>query len=146
MKNLKRKLDELLPTLTSPVPSPDINAPSPSPDSDIELPGDENGQSMVPNYPPPSIYSSYAPDYDSGNPLTGDFTNNFSSFMGGNMDFDMVRLLGIYLIIDVVELLQFKCFLLLLLQRNLFNSDRSSTPTHHSQEYNDSQEVPIKYF
>lgn len=35
---MKKKLDEILPTLTSPIPSPDINAPSPSPDSDLELP------------------------------------------------------------------------------------------------------------
>lgn len=40
VKNVKKKLDELLPTLSSPIPSPDINAPSPSPDSDIELPTD----------------------------------------------------------------------------------------------------------
>ncbi|KAG8222834.1 hypothetical protein J437_LFUL010346 [Ladona fulva] len=40
VKNLKRRLDELIPSLKdcSPVPSPDVNAPSPSPDSDIELP------------------------------------------------------------------------------------------------------------
>lgn len=38
MKNLKKKLDELIPTLNSPIPSPDVNAPSPEPDSDIELP------------------------------------------------------------------------------------------------------------
>lgn len=40
VKNLKRRLDDLIPTLkeVSPVPSPDVNAPSPSPDSDIELP------------------------------------------------------------------------------------------------------------
>jgi hypothetical protein len=44
VKNLKRRLDELIPTLkdVSPVPSPDINAPSPSPDSDIELPGEND--------------------------------------------------------------------------------------------------------
>lgn len=42
MKLLKRKLDDLLPTLSdSPIPSPDANAPSPSPDSDFELPSNE---------------------------------------------------------------------------------------------------------
>lgn len=40
MKALKRKLDELVTTLPSPIPSPDVNAPSPSPESDIELPED----------------------------------------------------------------------------------------------------------
>ncbi|XKL59875.1 hypothetical protein PGB90_000891 [Kerria lacca] len=40
IKALKRKLDELLPTLPSPVPSPDINAPSPSSGSDIDIPED----------------------------------------------------------------------------------------------------------
>lgn len=38
VKTMKKKLDEIIPTLNSPVPSPDINAPSPSPDSDLELP------------------------------------------------------------------------------------------------------------
>ena len=43
---MKRKLDELIPTLTdSPIPSPDINAPSPSPDSDLELPNDKSKSS-----------------------------------------------------------------------------------------------------
>ncbi|CAH1979687.1 unnamed protein product [Acanthoscelides obtectus] len=38
VKTFQRKLDEHKATLTSPIPSPDINAPSPSPDSDIDLP------------------------------------------------------------------------------------------------------------
>ncbi|KAJ8678406.1 hypothetical protein QAD02_014193, partial [Eretmocerus hayati] len=93
VKNLKKKLDELLPMLASPIPSPDINAPSPSPDSDIELPGDENqtDQSLT-DVAPPSMYGSYGQDY---NPLsapinntTADFANNFPSFIGGNLDFD----------------------------------------------------------
>ncbi|KAL0278276.1 UNVERIFIED_CONTAM: hypothetical protein PYX00_000133 [Menopon gallinae] len=38
VKILKRKLDELIPTLSdSPIPSPDANAPSPSPDSDLDF-------------------------------------------------------------------------------------------------------------
>lgn len=38
VKVLKRKLDELIPTLSdSPIPSPDANAPSPSPDSDLDF-------------------------------------------------------------------------------------------------------------
>ncbi|XP_012262702.2 uncharacterized protein LOC105689903 isoform X1 [Athalia rosae] len=128
VKNLKKKLDELLPTLVSPIPSPDINAPSPSPDSDIELPGDDHlgmNQSSIIDIPPPSMYGSYrqdyepmpvpAPDQSHGN-MPGDFTGNFSSFMGGNVEFDM---------------------------RNIFN-DRSATPTGMSQ-YNDSLEAkPIE--
>lgn len=47
VKSLKRKLDELIPTLASPVPSPDVNAPSPSPDSDIDLPNDEDLSGIV---------------------------------------------------------------------------------------------------
>ncbi|KZC04882.1 Regulation of nuclear pre-mRNA domain-containing protein 2 [Dufourea novaeangliae] len=130
VKNLKKKLDELLPTLVSPIPSPDINAPSPSPDSDIDLPGDENQpqhQLGMIDVAPPSMYGSYSHDYDpvpvpapemgQGND-SGDFTNNFSSFIGGNMDFGNMR--------------------------NIFN-ERSSTPTGMSQQYNDSLEAkPIE--
>ncbi|CAK9829079.1 Regulation of nuclear pre-mRNA domain-containing protein 2, partial [Anthophora retusa] len=130
VKNLKKKLDELLPTLVSPIPSPDINAPSPSPDSDIELPGEDtqsqNQLGMI-DVAPPSMYGSYSHDYDpvpvpapemgQGND-SGDFTNNFSSFMGGNVDFGNMR--------------------------NIFN-ERSSTPTGMSQQYNDSIEAkPIE--
>ncbi|XP_050481142.1 uncharacterized protein LOC126869055 isoform X1 [Bombus huntii] len=130
VKNLKKKLDELLPTLVSPIPSPDINAPSPSPDSDIELPGEENqsqNQLGVIDIAPPSMYGSYSHEYDpvpvpapemgQGND-SGDFTNNFSSFMGGNVDFGNMR--------------------------NIFN-ERSLTPTGMSQQYNESLEAkPIE--
>lgn len=44
---MKKKLDEIIPTLNSPIPSPDINAPSPSPDSDLELPGTDNMPSTI---------------------------------------------------------------------------------------------------
>ncbi|KAI4493930.1 hypothetical protein M0804_002106 [Polistes exclamans] len=125
VKNLKKKLDELLPTLVSPIPSPDVNAPSPSPDSDIELPGDENqatNQSAIIEVAPPSIYGSYTHDYDpvpvpapelTQGHESGDFTNNFSSFIGGNVDFGNMR--------------------------HLFN-ERSTTPTMMTQQYNDSLE------
>ena len=99
MKNLKKKLDELLPMLASPLPSPDVNAPSPSPDSDIELPGDDNliDQSSLINVAPPSMYGSFGQDYNPVtaplNNTTADFTNNFQSFIGGNLDFDPVRLI-----------------------------------------------------
>ncbi|XP_033331838.1 uncharacterized protein LOC117223588 isoform X1 [Megalopta genalis] len=130
VKNLKKKLDELLPTLVSPIPSPDINAPSPSPDSDIDLPGDENqtqNQLGMIDVAPPSMYGTYSHEYDpvpvpapelgQGND-SGDFTNNFSSFIGGNMDFGNMR--------------------------NIFN-ERSSTPTGISQQYTDSLEAkPIE--
>jgi hypothetical protein len=96
VKNLKKKLDELLPMLASPIPSPDINAPSPSPDSDIELPGDESqiNQSTLINIAPPSMYGSYGQDYSPVtaplNNTTTDFSNNFPSFIGGNLEFDPV--------------------------------------------------------
>ncbi|CAG5087755.1 Similar to RPRD2: Regulation of nuclear pre-mRNA domain-containing protein 2 (Homo sapiens) [Cotesia congregata] len=127
VKNLKKKLDELLPTLTSPIPSPDVNAPSPSPDSDIELPGDElNASSNIIDVTPAPMYGSYVQDYDvgaipppdltQGNSST-DFTSNFSSFMGGNVDFDM---------------------------RNIFN-DRSLTPTGSNHSYNiPTEAMPIE--
>ncbi|XP_058790211.1 uncharacterized protein LOC131663689 isoform X2 [Phymastichus coffea] len=94
VKNLKKKLDELLPKLASPLPSPDINAPSPSPDSDIELPGEESqiNQSTLINVAPPSMYGTYGSDYNPVtapiNNTTSDFSNNFSSFIGENLDFD----------------------------------------------------------
>lgn len=43
IKTMKRRLDELVKTLPSPIPSPDINAPSPGPaDNDFVLPGEKN--------------------------------------------------------------------------------------------------------
>lgn len=43
IKTMKRKLDELVKTLPSPIPSPDINAPSPGPaDNDFILPGEKD--------------------------------------------------------------------------------------------------------
>ncbi|XP_071557092.1 uncharacterized protein [Temnothorax nylanderi] len=132
VKNLKKKLDELLPTFISPIPSPDINAPSPSPDSDIELPGDEtqsvNNQSGMIDVAPPSIYGSYSHEYDPIRPVpapdlvqgneSADFTNNFPSFIGGNVDFGNMR--------------------------NLFN-ENSETPAGMSQQYNESLEAkPIE--
>lgn len=45
IKIVKRKLDETIPTLASPIPSPDINAPSPERDADLQLP-DENNSSL----------------------------------------------------------------------------------------------------
>ncbi|PSN33251.1 Regulation of nuclear pre-mRNA domain-containing protein 2 [Blattella germanica] len=50
VKNLKRRLDELIPSLkeVSPIPSPDVNAPSPSPDSDIDLPEENDNTGWRP--------------------------------------------------------------------------------------------------
>lgn len=42
IKIVKRKLDEVIPTLASPIPSPDINAPSPERDADLQLPEENN--------------------------------------------------------------------------------------------------------
>ncbi|XP_030384006.1 regulation of nuclear pre-mRNA domain-containing protein 2 [Scaptodrosophila lebanonensis] len=42
IKLVKRKLDEIIPTLSSPIPSPDINAPSPERDADLQLPDDNS--------------------------------------------------------------------------------------------------------
>lgn len=122
MKNLKKKLDELLPMLASPLPSPDINAPSPSPDSDIELPGDSDGlnqsslinlQDTI-NIPPPSMYGTYGQDYNPVtaplNNTTADFTNNFSSFIGGNLDFDPVSLINFYHLNFMIKLITFPYF------------------------------------
>lgn len=73
--------------LVSPLPSPDVNAPSPSPDSDIELPEDS-----LTNIAPPTMYGSFAPDYNPALAVdqNSSYTNNFTSFIGGNVDFDMV--------------------------------------------------------
>lgn len=35
---MKRKVEEKVTSLPSPIPSPDINAPSPEPDNDFDLP------------------------------------------------------------------------------------------------------------
>ena len=97
VKNLKKKLDELLPMLASPLPSPDMNAPSPSPDSDIELPDESSmNQSSLINIAPPIMYGSYGQDYNPVNAqinnTTSNFNSNFSSFIGGNIEFDTVRI------------------------------------------------------
>lgn len=58
---MKKKLDDLTPTLPSPIPSPDINAPSPEPDDELELPGES----------------------------TLSFANGFSSYMTGKLPFNI---------------------------------------------------------
>ncbi|ALC39556.1 CG15160 [Drosophila busckii] len=69
IKIVKRKLDEVIPTLSSPIPSPDINAPSPERDADLQLP-DENSPLGE------SIFSS-------------DGLNGFASYLDGQLPFDI---------------------------------------------------------
>lgn len=72
IKNMKKKLDELVPTLPSPIPSPDINAPSPEPDNDFLLPDD------------PSIKFNLM-----GDDAFNNQSNGFLSYMDGNLPFDI---------------------------------------------------------
>ncbi|XP_069682453.1 uncharacterized protein [Periplaneta americana] len=100
VKNLKRRLDELLPTLKdiSPIPSPDINAPSPSPaDSDIELP-DENdntgsvGESFFSSLTSKShVMKTGLQDEPQQSSQQHSLDNCFSSFMGTALPFDLQR-------------------------------------------------------
>lgn len=47
IKTMKRKLDEMIRSLPSPIPSPDINAPSPGPaDNDFVLPGEKKFENV----------------------------------------------------------------------------------------------------
>lgn len=76
---LKRKLDDLIPTLSdSPIPSPDANAPSPSPDSDFELPTNEKSRQQN--------YESKA-HFTENNGLDFSFIN--STFMGNSQFSDI---------------------------------------------------------
>lgn len=72
IKNMKKKLDELVPTLPSPIPSPDINAPSPEPDNDFLLPDD------------PAIKFNLM-----GDDAYQNQSNGFLSYMDGNLPFDI---------------------------------------------------------
>lgn len=72
IKNMKKKLDELVPTLPSPIPSPDINAPSPEPDNDFLLPDD------------PAIKFNLM-----GDDAYHNQSNGFLSYMDGNLPFDI---------------------------------------------------------
>ncbi|CAH1114005.1 unnamed protein product [Psylliodes chrysocephalus] len=97
VKTFQRKLEEHKQTLSSPVPSPDINAPSPSPDSDIDLPEEpiNNDVLAVVKEVPTADYNPKAElQYNSGyyTPIVNDTStdggntflsaNGFSSFMG----------------------------------------------------------------
>ncbi|KAJ9576042.1 hypothetical protein L9F63_007142, partial [Diploptera punctata] len=89
VKNLKRHLDDLIPTLkdVSPIPSPDINAPSPSPDSDIELPEESNNMASMGD----SFYNPYTVKANPIKTVLHDdsshqqsMDNCFTSFMGNS--------------------------------------------------------------
>nr|XP_036675431.1 regulation of nuclear pre-mRNA domain-containing protein 2 isoform X1 [Drosophila suzukii] len=68
IKIVKRKLDETIPNLSSPIPSPDVNAPSPERDADLQLP-DENNVPLN---------------------LFGGSLNGFTSYLdGGKLPFDI---------------------------------------------------------
>ncbi|XP_067003276.2 uncharacterized protein [Anabrus simplex] len=97
VKNLKKRLDEIIPTLrdASPVPSPPNveDAPSPSPDSDEDLP-------EVANTTASEVSNSYVESYSTPemqpirtilqeDPQTVD--KCFSSFMGNTLPFDIQK-------------------------------------------------------
>nr|XP_022911780.1 uncharacterized protein LOC111422781 isoform X2 [Onthophagus taurus] len=90
VKDQKKHLEELIPRLASPVPSPDINAPSPSPDSDLDLPNPESPPKesfLTTLYQKAGFYNPVPPPAVTEG---GSFINNgFSSFMGGNMPFNV---------------------------------------------------------
>ncbi|KAJ8925437.1 hypothetical protein NQ315_009270 [Exocentrus adspersus] len=104
VKTFQKKLDEHKSTLTSPIPSPDINAPSPSPDSDIELPGEAENKTPPITQASATTVAAYNPKNDlqytnAGyyNPVTASTTNStnsfisngFSSFIGSDMSFNL---------------------------------------------------------
>ncbi|XP_065352401.1 uncharacterized protein LOC135947451 [Cloeon dipterum] len=81
VKKLKKSAEELLPTLASPVPSPDINAPSPSGSDDLQLPdppGQAAGQNNTQLKYDLHTFSQGTPDRGMG----------MGSFIGSSMTFD----------------------------------------------------------
>ncbi|XP_046403412.1 regulation of nuclear pre-mRNA domain-containing protein 2 [Ischnura elegans] len=98
VKNLKRRLDELIPNLKdcSPVPSPDINAPSPSPDSDIELPEEADPIQGLLNQTSSSSFDAVVADQlpvktHARGELPHSLDSRLSSFMGNNLSFDFKK-------------------------------------------------------
>ncbi|XP_066142988.1 uncharacterized protein [Euwallacea fornicatus] len=113
VRTVQKKLEERMPTLPSPVPSPDINAPSPSPEEDLELPEDDSSKinnadkSLEVVYsnpgfyvPPPSANSVASQSFNSSfnnstlsssmaDTSTSFLSNGFTSFLGQNMSFDI---------------------------------------------------------
>ncbi|XP_071444475.1 uncharacterized protein [Hetaerina americana] len=98
VKNLKRRLDELVPNLKdcSPVPSPDVNAPSPSPDSDIELPEAADAIPALLNQTSSSSFDAVVADHQpvkthARGDLTHSLDSCLTSFMGNNLLFDIKK-------------------------------------------------------
>ncbi|CAG9820424.1 unnamed protein product [Phaedon cochleariae] len=93
VKTFQRKLEEHKETLSSPVPSPDVNAPSPSPDSDIDLPDEAVTEITSQKEAPPAHYNPkaelqynagyYTPTTSTENTISNSFlSNGVSSFIG----------------------------------------------------------------
>ncbi|XP_037958568.1 regulation of nuclear pre-mRNA domain-containing protein 2 isoform X2 [Teleopsis dalmanni] len=68
VKQVKKKLDDILPSLCSPIPSPDIDAPSPERDADLQLPDEQSSISI--------------------NMIKSTF-NGYTSYLDGNLPFDI---------------------------------------------------------
>ncbi|XP_017781745.1 PREDICTED: uncharacterized protein LOC108566395 isoform X2 [Nicrophorus vespilloides] len=126
VKNLKKKLDEKKLTLSSPIPSPDINAPSPSPDSDIDLPDIESAKKEI-TFSNPGFY----------NPVTtvattdaSNYANNgFTSFIGSNLPFNIQDLNSTTLFTDSR---QSKISTTNIITNSSQNSDSNYTPANSS--------------
>ncbi|KAJ3650238.1 hypothetical protein Zmor_021936 [Zophobas morio] len=90
VKAFQRKLEEHKSTLTSPVPSPDINAPSPSPDCDIDLPDDneiKTKNTLVDYNPRTTFTAGYYNPVPPPTTEAGNFvTNGYTSFIGSNFN------------------------------------------------------------
>ncbi|XP_059486837.1 regulation of nuclear pre-mRNA domain-containing protein 2 [Neocloeon triangulifer] len=84
VKKLKKHADELLPSLASPVPSPDINAPSPSGSDDLQLP-DPPGSSNY-NEVSEQVAAQTAYNPNVFGPSGSDM--RMGSFIGSNISFD----------------------------------------------------------
>ncbi|XP_074036944.1 uncharacterized protein isoform X2 [Leptinotarsa decemlineata] len=98
VKTFQRKLEEHKETLSSPIPSPDVNAPSPSPDSDIDLPEEEVSEVIAPKEAAIAEYNPkaelqfsagyYTPVPTEKETSCGFITNGTSSFIGSNFNLE----------------------------------------------------------
>ncbi|XP_030239706.1 histone-lysine N-methyltransferase SETD1B isoform X1 [Drosophila navojoa] len=90
IKIVKRKLDEVIPTLSSPIPSPDINAPSPERDADLQLPDENNSPLGVNKAILGNLLYSSSGFYVPQNLFSGSGLNGFASYLdGGQLPFDI---------------------------------------------------------
>lgn len=105
VKTFKKKLEEHKATLSSPIPSPDINAPSPTSDSDIEFPDPQTAVSEETKKPETvhkeidlmNIQLTNANYYNpvpapSTESSTSFLANGFTSFIGSNLPFNVQNL------------------------------------------------------